>query len=162
MIWSKYVSIHEKFMHICNVTSKCACYLVFTYLTWTTAWRKKSQEEFLILKRNIAKKIEIRIGLTTPGATAAAAAAAAMQVASHYGKAYCGGDAVTLSFIVGIHPLKCSCRTGALASIRAKRWSGWWQWQPFAPCELLCHWWLKQGHQSNEILINYLLAFENK
>ena len=73
------------------------------------------------MKRNLAKKIEIRIGLTTPGATAAAAAA--MQVASHYGKAYCsgGGDAVTLSFIVGIHPLKCSCRTGALASIRAKR-----------------------------------------
>ena len=84
---------------------------------------KKSQEEFLILKRNLAKKIEISIGLTTPGATAAAAAAAAMQVALHYGKVYCGGggDAVTLSFIVGIHPLKCSCRTGALASIRAKR-----------------------------------------
>ena len=74
------------------------------------------------MKRNLAKKIEIRIGLTTLGATAVAAAAAAMQVASHYGKAYCGGgDAVTLSFIVGIHPLKCSCRTGALASIRAKR-----------------------------------------
>ena len=41
--------------HYCNVTSKCACYLVSTYLTWTTAWRKKSQE-FLISERNLAKK----------------------------------------------------------------------------------------------------------
>ena len=29
-----------------------------TYLTWTTAWRKKSQE-FLISERNLAKKIGI-------------------------------------------------------------------------------------------------------
>ena len=84
---------------------------------------KKKSRRVLDFEAEPSKKIEIRIGLTTPGATAAAAAAAAMQVASHYGKAYCsgGGDAVTLSFIVGIHPLKCSCRTGALASIRAKR-----------------------------------------
>ena len=82
---------------------------------------KKKSRRVLDFEAEPSKKIEIRIGLTTPGATDAATAAAAMQVASHYGKAYCGGDAVTLSFIVGIHPLKCSCRTGALASIRAKR-----------------------------------------
>ena len=83
---------------------------------------KKKSRRVLDFEAEPSKKIEIRIGLTTPGATDAAAAAAAMQVASHYGKAYCGGgDAVTLSFIVGIHPLKCSCRTGALSPCAKRR-----------------------------------------
>ena len=71
---------------------------------------KKSQEEFLISKRNLAKKL--RLGLAKPHP---------VLPPPRRRRAAWRTTAVTLSFIVSIHPLKCSCRTGALASIRAKR-----------------------------------------